>query len=91
MTPTFDDRAEWFDRHYETTRGRVRAALVLERLDETFPPPPAAVLDVGGGGGVTAVSLAARGYAVTMLEPSTGMREIARRRIAMLWAFGPVK
>ena len=78
MTPTFDERAEWFDRHYEVTRGRVRAALVLERLEATLLPPPAAVLDVGGGSGVIAVPLADRGYTVTVLDPSPAMLELAR-------------
>lgn len=82
MTVSFDDKAEWFDAHYETTRGRVRLALLLERLEDTFPPAPALVLDVGGGSGVVAVPLAHRGYDVTMLEPSDGMLEVARRRIA---------
>ena len=79
MTPTFDERAEWFDRHYETTRGRVRAALVLERLAATLPPPPATVLDVGGGSGAIAVPLAVRGYDVTVLEPSPAMLALARQ------------
>ena len=79
MTPTFDERAEWFDRHYEMTRGRVRATLVLERLAATLAPPPAAVLDVGGGSGVIAVPLAALGYVVTGLDPSPAMLELARR------------
>ena len=79
---SFDDKAEWFDAHYATTRGRVRLALLLERLEATFPPAPARVLDVGGGSGVVAVPLAQRGYEVTMLEPSHGMLEVARRRIA---------
>ena len=78
MTPTFDERAEWFDRHYEATRGRVRATLVLERLDATLPPPPATVLDVGGGSGVIAVPLAQRGYEVTLLDPAPAMLELAR-------------
>jgi SAM-dependent methyltransferase len=80
VTPTFDERAEWFDHHYETTRGRVRAALVLERLAATMPSPPAAVLDVGGGSGVIAVPLADRGYDVTVLDPSPAMLELARGR-----------
>jgi ubiquinone/menaquinone biosynthesis C-methylase UbiE len=78
VTPTFDERAEWFDHHYEATRGRVRAALVLERLAATLPPPLAAVLDVGGGSGVIAVPLAERGYDVTVLDPSPAMLELAR-------------
>jgi len=77
VTPTFDERAEWFDHHYEATRGRVRATLVLERLADTLPPTPATVLDVGGGSGVIAVPLAARGYQVTVLDPSPAMLELA--------------
>ena len=79
MTPTFDERADWFDRHYTTTRGRVRAALVLERLADTLPPPPATVLDVGGGSGAIAVPLATDGYGLTLLDPSTAMLDLAGR------------
>jgi ubiquinone/menaquinone biosynthesis C-methylase UbiE len=82
VTPTFDERAEWFDRHYSTTRGRVRAALVLERLADILPPPPATVLDVGGGSGAIAVPLAALGYRVTVLDPSTAMLDLAARHAA---------
>jgi ubiquinone/menaquinone biosynthesis C-methylase UbiE len=82
VTPTFDERAEWFDRHYTTTRGRVRAALVLERLADTLPPPPAAVLDVGGGSGAIAVPLSARGHRVTLLDPSSAMLDLAGRHAA---------
>jgi len=79
---SFDDKAEWFDEHYGTTRGRLRLTLLLERLEQTFPPPPATVLDVGGGTGVVAVPLTERGYHVTMLEPSEGMLDVARQRVA---------
>jgi len=78
---SFDDKAEWFDDHYRTTRGRVRLALTLERLEQTLPAPPARVLDVGGGSGIVAVPLAERGYEVTLLEPSDGMLAVARRRL----------
>jgi SAM-dependent methyltransferase len=82
VAPTFDERAEWFDAHYAATRGRVRLALLLERLDATLPLPPSRVLDAGGGSGVVAVPLAERGHQVTLLEPSAGMLDIARRRIS---------
>jgi ubiquinone/menaquinone biosynthesis C-methylase UbiE len=78
--PTFDQRAEWFDDHYRTTRGRVRRQLVLERLREAIPPPPASVLDVGGGSGAIAIPLAQLGYRVTLLDPSDGMRDVAKKR-----------
>jgi ubiquinone/menaquinone biosynthesis C-methylase UbiE len=80
-SPTFDDRAEWFDAHYGTTRGRIRRHLVLERLAETLPPPPARVLDAGGGTGVIAIPLAEQGYDVTLLDPSEGMLRVAREHI----------
>ena len=80
-SPTFDDRAEWFDAHYGTTRGRIRRQLVLERLAETFPPPPARVLDAGGGTGVIAIPLAEQGYDVTLLDPSEGMLRVATEHI----------
>jgi S-adenosylmethionine-dependent methyltransferase len=80
-SPTFDDRAEWFDAHYGTTRGRIRRRLVLERLGETLPPPPARVLDAGGGTGVIAIPLAEQGYDVTLLDPSEGMLRVATERI----------
>jgi len=82
VEPTFDDRAEWFDAHYATTRGRVRLALVLERLDAILPPPPARILDAGGGSGALAIPLVERGYEVTILEPSAGMRRVAHERVA---------
>jgi S-adenosylmethionine-dependent methyltransferase len=80
--PTFDDRAEWFDAHYETSRGRIRLRLVLERILGSFPDAPARILDVGGGSGVIAVPLAGHGFAVTLMDPSEGMLRVAERRIA---------
>jgi SAM-dependent methyltransferase len=80
VAPTFDERAEWFDGHYRTTRGRVRLELVLERLQDANPPAPASVLDVGGGSGAFAIPLAELGYRVTLLDPSAGMRTVASER-----------
>lgn len=80
--PTFDERAEWFDGHYRTTRGRVRRELVLERLRASIPPAPATVLDVGGGSGAIAIPLAEAGYRVTLLDPSAGMLAVAERGAA---------
>jgi SAM-dependent methyltransferase len=80
--PTFDDRAEWFDAHYATTRGRIRLALLMERILGSFPHPPARVLDAGGGSGAVAVPLAEHGYEVTLLDPSEGMLRVAGGRVA---------
>jgi S-adenosylmethionine-dependent methyltransferase len=79
---TFDDRAEWFDAHYATTRGRIRLALLMERILGSFPAPPARILDAGGGSGAVAVPLAEHGYAVTLLDPSEGMLRVAAGRVA---------
>ena len=82
MPPTFDDRAEWFDGHYASVRGRVRLTLLLERLRETLPPAPARILDAGGGSGAVAIPLAEAGYDVTLLDPSEAMLRLARDHIA---------
>jgi SAM-dependent methyltransferase len=80
MTRSFDDRAGWFDAHYSTTRGRVRLALLLERVKELITPQPTTILDAGGGSGVVAVPLAEQGHRVTLLDPSREMLRLAERR-----------
>jgi S-adenosylmethionine-dependent methyltransferase len=66
----FAGRAEWFDDHYASVRGRIRLELVLERLKPALPPAPARILDAGGGTGAFAIPLAAAGYDVTLLDQS---------------------
>lgn len=80
MTPTdrFAGKAEWFDEHYRSVRGRVRLELVLERLRSALPPPPVRILDVGGGTGAFAIPLAADGHTVTLVDPSAEWLERAR-------------
>lgn len=53
------------------TWGRLERERTLLLLERVLPAPPAAVLDVGGGPGVYALTLAARGYAVALIEGST--------------------
>jgi ubiquinone/menaquinone biosynthesis C-methylase UbiE len=48
--------------------GRLEHARTQEILERFLPPPPATVLDAGGGPGVYACWLAARGYAVHLLD-----------------------
>lgn len=74
----FAEKSEWFDEHYGTTRGRIRLALVLERVRALLPPPPATILDAGGGTGAFAIPLATDGYDVTVLDSSEEWLERAR-------------
>jgi SAM-dependent methyltransferase len=68
-------RAFYVDGFREDERLRLRAHGVLERvrtqelLARFLPPAPAAVLDIGGATGVHAQWLAARGYAVHLIDP----------------------
>jgi S-adenosylmethionine-dependent methyltransferase len=70
MPDRFAEKSGWFDEHYSTTRGRVRLALVLERMRERLPPPPARILDAGGGTGAFSIPLARDGYDITVLDAS---------------------
>lgn len=78
----FAEKARWFDRHYDTTRGRVRFRVLREQLKEVLPAPPADILDAGGGTGRFAAALAAEGYCVTLLDPSGPMLERAENALA---------
>ncbi len=83
MSPKgFDGKAEWFDRHYEDVRGRVRFRVLREQLKEALPPPPAAILDAGGGPGRFSAALSTDGYAVTLLDPSEEMLARAERALS---------
>ncbi|MEO3754134.1 class I SAM-dependent methyltransferase [Streptomyces sp. B6B3] len=44
-----------------------------------LPPSPATAADIGAGTGRDAAALAARGYAVTAVEPVRQLRQVARR------------
>lgn len=82
MEDRFAGRAEWFDNHYASTRGRARLELVIERLKSGLPPPPARLLDAGGGTGAFAIPLAVLGYDVTLLDPSDDWLDRARHNAA---------
>lgn len=82
MEDRFAGKAEWFDEHYRSVRGRVRLELVLERLGRALPPPPVDILDAGGGTGAFAIPLARLGHKVTMLDQSAEWLERARASAA---------
>jgi 2-polyprenyl-3-methyl-5-hydroxy-6-metoxy-1,4-benzoquinol methylase len=52
----------------------------LDDFIEFLPTPPAKLLDIGSGSGRDAAWYAARGYAVTAVEPATELRELAQKK-----------
>ncbi|MEZ5094863.1 MAG: methyltransferase domain-containing protein [Nocardioides sp.] len=92
-TPPPDGAGDRFDAHLEQWRtwadapwGRIRFAVVaavlgrhVDALGERLTRP-LRVLDVGGGDGRDAVSLAAAGHRVTLVDTAEGMLAEARRR-----------
>jgi SAM-dependent methyltransferase len=82
---------EWIEGYYDRQpeyewerleRHRTEFAVTERALCEHLPPPPATVLDCGGGPGRYALSLAQRGYQVTLFDLSTQNLELARRQAA---------
>jgi len=69
---------EWqrMDRH------RTEFAVTLRALDAHLPPAPARVLDCGGGPGRYAITLAQRGYEVTLFDFSPELLALAREKAA---------
>jgi SAM-dependent methyltransferase len=71
----YAESADRLAREYES--------LAFEDTHEAFlpllPPSPATAADIGSGTGRDAAALAARGYAVTAVEPVPELRQVARR------------
>jgi 2-polyprenyl-3-methyl-5-hydroxy-6-metoxy-1,4-benzoquinol methylase len=73
----------WMER-LGNLRNVVRQELVSRQLDRHLPSGPLRVLDVGAGQGTQALRLAARGHAVTAVEPDARMRDAFERAAAAL-------
>ncbi|MCJ7549918.1 MAG: methyltransferase domain-containing protein [Anaerolineae bacterium] len=61
-------------------RHRTEFAVSLRTLDAHLPPPPATILDCGGGPGRYAITLAQRGYDVTLFDLSPELLAMAQEK-----------
>ncbi|GAA3525143.1 methyltransferase domain-containing protein [Amycolatopsis ultiminotia] len=75
---------QFADGAYASAKGYVRTHVIHHQLLAHLPAPPAGVLDVGGGAGHQSFPLAEAGYDVTLLDPSQGMLDKAKQRLARL-------
>ncbi|HEY3267660.1 MAG TPA: class I SAM-dependent methyltransferase [Armatimonadota bacterium] len=78
---------EFYDQHAEDEwtrleRHRLEFALSLRAMERHLPAPPARVADIGGGAGRYAITLAQRGYSVTLADLSPACLDVARCRAA---------
>lgn len=77
----FDATAEHYDDHFTRSRlGRWLRARVWARLDASFVAGDR-VLELGSGTGEDALHLVQRGVAVTLVDQSTTMLQIAERKL----------
>jgi S-adenosylmethionine-dependent methyltransferase len=63
-------------------RHPVEFAVTLRALKDYFPMPPARILDVGGGPGRYSIELTLQGYAVTLIDLSSGNLDLAQAKAA---------
>ena len=71
-------REEW-DR---LERHKIEFQVTMRALNEFLPAAPARLIDIGGGPGRYAISLAQRGYRVTLLDLSGGSLDLAQQKAA---------
>lgn len=93
MTALDPEIRGYYDRYDEAARlaqgyFALEEARTRELLLRHLPPPPARVLDVGGAAGAYALWLAARGYAVHLVDPVP--RHVEQARAASEGAAAPL-
>ncbi len=78
----WDERAERYDKWYETFHGAVEHHIDWELLKGYLPQNRGAkILDAAGGTGRITLPLAKMGYSVTLCDISSGMLNIARQKL----------
>lgn len=69
----YDEQSFLFFERYE----KLRFSIVHRAISRFLPPKGTNCLDIGAGSGRDAFALAKRGYYVTAVEPSSGLRRLA--------------
>jgi S-adenosylmethionine-dependent methyltransferase len=59
---------------------KIEFQVTLRALTEFMPEPPAKLVDIGGGPGRYAITLAQRGWRVTLVDLSNGSLELAKQK-----------
>jgi len=78
----WDERAKRYDEGYKTFKGAVEHYVDWELLKEYLPKQRTAkVLDAAGGTGRITLILAKMGYPVTLCDISSGMLNLAKRKL----------
>ncbi|TFK86400.1 S-adenosyl-L-methionine-dependent methyltransferase [Polyporus arcularius HHB13444] len=81
---------QWYNTNPELEDGRLRAhriefEVTLRTIISRLPDRPGLkILDIGGGAGPYTFALAARGHAVTLVDLSEGLLDLARTRASAL-------
>ncbi len=87
---TIAERVSAYEAYLESPHGRLRGEIVWQQLSKFMTktwgpePPPLQILDIGCGTGELAVRLAARGHAVTLLDPVKEMLNLAQEKVQSL-------
>jgi S-adenosylmethionine-dependent methyltransferase len=82
----FGERVSAYEAYLESPHGRLRSEIVWHQLSsfmaKSWSPeaPPLQILDIGCGTGELTLRLAARGHAVTLLDPVKEMLDLAQEK-----------
>lgn len=90
ISMSFAERVSAYEAYLKSPHGRLRTEIVWQQLSRYMAagwgpkPPPLEILDIGCGTGELALRLAARGHAVTLLDPAKEMLDLAQEKARAL-------